>query len=63
VNGVQSGSTATGLGDWAGSLSANNTLIGAQNKSPSVVWNGWIAHAALWAAALSDAEIAYLAKR
>ena len=63
VNGSQTGSTQTGLGTWAGSLSSSNTLIGAQNKSPGAVWNGWIAHIALWAATLSDVEIAYLAKK
>ena len=63
VNGTQSGATASGLGAWAGALHNSYTLIGAQNKAPGVVWNGWIAHAAIWAAALSDVEVGYLARK
>ena len=58
-NGVASGAAMTGLGTWAGP--AVNAVIGAQNTSPSGVWQGSIAHVVLWDVALSAAEIGVLA--
>ena len=60
-NGVQVGTTQTGLGTWAGSLSATLCALGAANTTPENVWNGLLAHAALWTAPLDEAEADYLA--
>lgn len=57
-NGVQEGSTQTGLGTWAaGNLSSTNTVLGAFDTAPTRVWNGFLAHAAVWTKALTSAEI------
>ena len=58
-NGAQSGSTQTGLGTFAGSLATS--LIGANSTAPANVHSGVEAHVALWASALSAAQIATLA--
>lgn len=58
VNGVQSGATATGLGVFAGALSSTQTIVGALNTGATAqVWNGFLAHAALFARAPSGAEM------
>lgn len=60
-NGAQNGSTQTGLGASSGNnLLSTNCCIGAENTSPGNVWNGWLAHAALWNRPLSAAEVANL---
>lgn len=62
MNGVQQGATQTGLGVWAGVLASTATVLGAANTTPANVWSGTLAHAALWARALSDAEVAELVR-
>lgn len=62
VDGAQVGATVTGLGVWAGSLSSTLTMIGAQNNVPLAVWNGNLAHCALWNMALSPYEIRRLSE-
>jgi hypothetical protein len=60
-NGVEiSGSPATGLGTWAGTLANGNTQIGAA-YIVGWVWYGWLAHAALWTSVLTPAQVATLA--
>lgn len=59
-NGVQEGATMNGLGVWAGALNANLCVIGAADNTPALVWHGWKAHAALWNAVLTPAQIAEL---
>lgn len=60
-NGAQEGATMTTLGTWAGALSNNNTAIGCFRVTTALqVWNGWLAHAALWTRALTAAEVANL---
>jgi len=59
-NGSQTGTTQTGLNSWAASLDSSGTVIGAELTIPSAVWNGYIAHAAVWDVALTDSEIAQL---
>ncbi len=49
INAVQQGVTLAGLAAWAGALSVTTCCIGAQNTVPNQPWNGWIAHAAVWA--------------
>jgi hypothetical protein len=56
-NGAQTGTTQTGLGVWAGALSSNQCLIGANTKTPTFVWDGWIGPTSLWKAVLTPAEI------
>jgi hypothetical protein len=60
-NGVQTGSTQTGLGTWAGALSTTRTLVGANTIVPTGAWDGYLAHVAVFGSALSDAAIADLA--
>jgi concanavalin A-like lectin/glucanase superfamily protein len=60
-NGTQSGSTQTGLGTWSGSLNSATTLLGAISKTPTQVWSGFLAHAAVWTTPLSAGQIATLA--
>jgi hypothetical protein len=50
-----------GLGAWVvGALDANRTLIGATTQAPAQVWEGTLAHAAVWDYALSPTQIADL---
>jgi len=60
-NGVQEGTTQTGLGTWAGLLAPAITVIGASNNTPAAQHYGWIAHVAIGNRALSAAEVAALA--
>jgi hypothetical protein len=60
--GSQTGSTLTGLGNWLGSLSENETNVGALMEVPSYCWKGWLAHPAAWTKALTPAQIASLAE-
>lgn len=56
LDGVQTGSTQTGLGTWvAGSLEHAN--IGVQYLAPTYPHKGWLAHAAIWTRVLTAAEI------
>lgn len=61
INGAQVGSTATVGGTWAGNLSSTECAIGAANVTPVEVWNGVMAHAAVWSSALTPAQVASLA--
>jgi len=59
--GSQEGVTKTGLGVWAGNLADNSAIIGAANPSPSGLWHGYLAHAAVWDTPLTPDQIADLA--
>jgi hypothetical protein len=61
VNGVQSGSTLTGLGTFAGALSSTQTIIGALSTAAAQVWSGSMAHAAVWSTPLTAAQMLTLA--
>lgn len=56
-NGVQSGATQVGLGVWVGNLNVVRTNIGADGNFPSAVWDGCLAHCAVWDRVLSAHEI------
>ena len=56
--GSQTGATASGLGVWAGLLASTTTIIGSLDTTPALVWDGWLAHAAVWTKALLAAQIA-----
>lgn len=47
----------TGLGTWAGPLASAYSLIGANSKTPSQVWDGKIAFPWIWTTELTDAEV------
>ena len=59
-NGVQEGSTKTGLGVWAGAIQDATSKVGAKNNVPQNVWDGYIAHVAVWDTPLSATQIADL---
>ena len=59
-NDAQVGVTQVNLGTWVGPLSATDTVIGAFNTTADFEWLGYNAHAALFAAALPPASMAYL---
>jgi beta-glucanase (GH16 family) len=55
--------TTSGVGTWAGNLSATGCTIGNQNTTPgSAIWKGDIAHVATWDTPLSATNIAYFGK-
>ena len=60
-NGAQEGATLTGLGVWAGALSAAGVCVGASSTVPTQIAQADIAHAAVWATELSAAQVASLA--
>lgn len=60
-NSSQTGTTQTGLGTWAGSLSSTVSLIGANAKTPSGVWDGWLGHIIILNRAATPTEIAQVA--
>ena len=60
-NGAQTGATQTALGTWVGNLAATTTAVGASDTTGGNPWSGNLAHAAVWASALSAAQIATLA--
>lgn len=59
--GVQNGAIQSGIGTLVGNLSLTGTLIGALDTGPNNVWNGYLAHAAIWTIALTPAEVLDLA--
>jgi len=63
LSGTQTGATGIGVGVWVGALLSNRVVIGSAlaGASPTEVWSGNLAHAALWNRALSPAEVAALA--
>ncbi len=62
LNGAQSGVTLTGLAPWTPITLLNAaTVIGAASTTPTSVWSGFEAHAAIWNTPLSAAQIATLA--
>jgi Concanavalin A-like lectin/glucanases superfamily len=57
VNGAAITPISTGLGTFAGSLSSTQTLIGSLSTAAAQVWNGLMAHAAVFNRALSASEV------
>lgn len=56
LNGVQTGSTRTGLGAYSGALDANLCLLGANTKTPTQVWSGYIQYVGVWNVVLTAAN-------
>lgn len=61
LDGVQQGATFTGLGNWAGTLSSSQTVIGARIVTPSDVWYGYMAHFSVLGNPLTPEVIADMA--
>ena len=61
INGSQEGSTQTALGAWVGNLLDTSSCIGSLSTTPTQVWDGYLAHCAVWDSALAPADIADLA--
>jgi hypothetical protein len=59
LNGSQVGSTETSLGTYANALAV--ALVGADSTGPTLVWDGYQAHPALFGSALNATQIADLA--
>ena len=60
-NGAQTGTTQTGVPTWTSDLGSTRTCIGARLTSAVNVWDGELAHCALWNTPLSAAQISNLA--
>lgn len=58
-NGVEVGTPTPTIGSWVNTPAT--AVIGAATPTPAGLWNGQIAHVALWKAALSSVQIASLA--
>lgn len=62
-NGVQEGSTQTGLNTWSGNLDSDVCILGSDTAaSPTQDWHGYLAHCAVWDAPLTATQMADLAK-
>lgn len=61
VNGVQQGADVTGLGVWAGALSATGCVVGAFNTGANF-WSGYLSHYRLYDVELTATQIATLAE-
>ena len=61
-NGSEAAAALTITADFAGSLSANNTVLGASNDTPSQEWDGGLDHAAVWDTPLTASQISNLAR-
>lgn len=59
--GAQEGATQDTLGAWAGNLAVGAVIIGAFDTTPQLVWDGYIAHFAVWDYSLTPAQVADLA--
>lgn len=59
IDGAQIGTTQAGIGLWAGALAT--AYWGADTNTPTLCWNGWLCHLALWNAVLTPTEIAKVA--
>ena len=60
-NGTQEGSTQTSLGTFVGDLATTTTVAGARSTVPVNVWDGLIAHVAVWDTPLTADQISNLA--
>ncbi len=60
MNGVQTGTTQTGMGTWAGNLSTTASILGAASTAANVPWNGMMNDVHLYSRALDASEISAL---
>jgi len=56
-NGVQEGATLTGLGTWVGAIVSTNANLAANATTPTSLWSGNLAHAAIFPRPLPAAEV------
>ena len=57
LNGAQVGAPSVPTNVWVGALDNGTTLIGAESDVPVRLWNGYIAHCAIWDRPLTAPEI------
>lgn len=62
-DGVQTGTTQTGLGTWTGTLLPTITVLGVQDTTGSFLWSGEMSHVAVWSKELTPNEIAQIARK
>lgn len=62
IAGAQTGATQGALGVYVGTLADNFCSIGAVQNPTAQVWNGSLAHVALWNVALTPTQIFYLSR-
>jgi hypothetical protein len=61
INGVQAGATSTGNVAGSGSgLSSTNTVLGAANTTPALVWHGWQSNLIIWNRPIDAAILALM---
>lgn len=61
LDGSEVGSESS-LGTWSGSPSSTRSVIGATSNTPAEPWQGYIAHAQLYDAALTATQISNLSR-
>jgi hypothetical protein len=61
LDGVEAAAVLTITDDFVGSLATNNTTLAATSNVPASVWNGYLAHAAVWDTPLTASQILNLA--
>jgi hypothetical protein len=61
-SGLLVGQVAYPAGAWAADLNDTNCAIGARNLTPTQLYSGYLAHAAIWRTPLSDAQAKYLSR-
>lgn len=62
INGVQVGSTLTGLGTWSGALSSSLCVIGASATNSNNPYSGWLSHPLLLNKVATSDEMLKLAQ-
>lgn len=62
-DGVQQGTTQSSLGTWSGSIAEATSVVGSSSTTAADQFTGWMQHLAIWGAALSDDDIAELARK
>ncbi len=60
-DGTQFSTTRATLGTWSGALATTLCNVGASSTVPASVWDGYLAHAALWNTPLTATQISNLA--
>ena len=60
-NGIQEGATQAIANAWVGALVDNSCFVGAVTIIPGQVWDGYLAHAAVWTTPLTPAQMLALA--
>lgn len=62
-DGIQRGTTHTGIGTWTGNLNSTECVFGADDTTPTLSWLGAVGLPAIWDRALTASEILYIASQ